>query len=165
MAAPIITAARLRELVSYDPETGHFTARVTWPKTPAGKRLGTIGPLGYVQMGLAYGKYYAHRLAFLYVTGEWPAGTVDHVDGERANNRWNNLRDVPHGVNVENVLRARKHSSSGLLGASWSTRRGHWTATVRVKGRNIYIGSFDSAEAAHTAYLEAKRRLHKGCTI
>ncbi|WP_230878255.1 HNH endonuclease signature motif containing protein [Burkholderia sp. 9779_493] len=111
-------------------------------------------------------RMYAHRLAWFYVYGEWPSGDIDHIDGVRTNNAINNLRDVPRGVNMQNQRRARSNNrTSGLLGVTWHARRYRWCAQIQVDGKRKGIGYFDDAETAHQAYLDAKRKLHAGCSI
>ena len=123
MATADITAQRLRELLHYDPETGHFTRKVrTAQRHRVGDRadlVSTTGNLaGYYRVALGGTKYLAHRLAWFYVHGMWPAGEIDHIDADRGNNRIANLRDVPAQMNKENFRRARVDNRSGLLGVS-----------------------------------------------
>lgn len=106
-----LTATRLRELVAYDVETGIFTARVDRGlKIKAGAVLGnTSHHAGYRTVRVDYARFLAHRLACLYVHGEWPCGEIDHIDGDKDNNRIGNLRVVTRQQNRWNSpLRARK---------------------------------------------------------
>jgi hypothetical protein len=104
-----------------------------------------------------------HRLAFLYVTGSWPSGFVDHINGNPLDNRFCNLRDVPKAINCQNLRRALSNNKCGLLGAS--PRHGKWAATIMSKGVRIHIGTFNTPEEAHAAYVSKKRELHPGCTL
>lgn len=160
-----LTAARLREVFHYDPETGLFTRLID--KSNRG-RVGTIATCrnrwGYVVFRIDGALYRANRCAVLYMTGEWPRGTVDHRDTDPANDRWVNLRDVPCQVNCQNARRARASSQSGLLGAS-PTPKGRWVAGISMDGRKEHLGTFETPEAAHLAYVERKRVLHAGCTL
>jgi hypothetical protein len=166
VAASDLTAARLRELLDYDRETGVFTWRQSRPKAVSGRRAGCISKtLGYEMIGVEGVRYYAHRLAILHVTGEWPTHQVDHLDGLRSNNCYANLRDVAVGINAQNMRHARKHGKSGLLGANWNQRQKNWRAIITVDDKQTQIGTYATAEEAHAAYLEAKRRMHQGCTI
>jgi hypothetical protein len=171
MADANLTAARLRELLHYDPDTGAFTRRFAelTPKGGVRKAAGTVigRPMagGYVRVGVAGRRYLANVLAWLYMTGQWPRGDVDHRDGDPSNNRWKNLRDVAHQQNIENRRHANKNNTCGLLGVHASGARGRWTAAIHVGGRKTHLGSFGSPEEAHAAYVEAKRRLHAGCTL
>lgn len=159
-----LTAERLRELLNYDPETGVFTWRVSRRATARpGSVAGTITPKGYRAIWIG-ANYRAHRLAWLYVYGVWPTHEIDHIDGNRANNAIANLRDVTRSVNHENLRRARSDSAHGFLGVS-PFKGKWWKARITVNGKWQHLGTFKTPEEAHAAYLEAKRRLHVGCTI
>lgn len=166
MAKTDLTAQRLRELFNYDPETGIFTRRIATGRhgcNKAGTIAGYKGKLGYVELSVDNRSYHAHRLAILFMTGEWPLHMVDHKDGVRDNNRFDNLRDAPELINRQNVRRAYKVNISGLLGAS--KHRNRWTATIRVAGKRLRLGNFATAEEAHAAYVAAKRIHHEGNTL
>lgn len=105
-----------------------------------------------------------HRLAWLYVHGEFPKAFIDHMDGDRLNNAISNLRDVSKTVNGQNMRKATKRSMTGYLGVSVAPR-GKFVASISVQGKYRYLGFFDTAELAHESYLAAKRELHEGCTI
>lgn len=159
-----LTAEMLRGLLHYDPETGVFTRLVqTTPAVRVGDVAGTVGRNGYVQIQVAGGLHYAHRLAWLYMTGEWPVAQVDHLDTNRINNRWTNLREAAPRLNSENRRKAQRNNISGLLGVSKFASR--WEARIGVKGQQMRLGAFDTPEEAHQAYVAAKRRLHGGCTM
>ncbi len=162
-----LTAEELRKLLSYDAETGVFTRRVDCGGIGgrAGSVAGTMNDQGYVLVSVKSHQYRAHRLAWLYVTGQWPTGEIDHKNADRSDNRWENLRDVSTTVNAQNKRRAQRNSKTGLLGACWAMRDKTFIARIKVDGRYRSLGSFESAEQAHAAYVEAKRRLHVGCTI
>lgn len=154
----MLTQERLRELLHYDPATGIFRWRVRPAKrVRAGDIAGHLNPNGYITIRVDGRLYYAQQLAFLYVTGEWPAGDVDHRDGVRANNRWENLRPATRSENLRN-MRLRSDNRSGLKGAHYRPSRGKWQSSIRVGNRTIRLGSFDSAEAAHAAYCEAAKK-------
>jgi hypothetical protein len=168
MANCHVTAERLRELLNYNHETGVFTWLVTAGRRRAGNEAGwlTNGHNGIRRtIEVEQRNYKAHRLAWFYVNGKWPCGVIDHINGNPADNRIENLRDVTQKVNIQNEKVARKKTKSGLLGAHWIERDKKWAANIRVDGRTIRLGAFQSPEEAHYVYLEAKRRLHEGCTI
>lgn len=160
MATSDLTAARLRELLHYDPKTGVFTwlVRRGGPAT-AGSAAGTPSR-GYVILGIECRRYRANRLAFLYMTGAWPRGFVDHINGNRADDRWSNLRDVSHAENCQNIRVARRTSATGSLGVY--ERNGRYVASIGVRGARIQIGTFNKREDAADAYLTAKAALHEG---
>ena len=163
-----LTAERLRELLAYDPETGIFT-RLTDNRrgNRIGDVVGTRCKLGYLWTYLDGRQYTLGRLAWLYVTGEWPEHEIDHINGEKTNNRFANLRDACRQTNMQNEHRARSNSSTGYAGVSFRKERGKYIATID-KGdgtrKRIRLGSFYNPVDAHNAYLEAKRKYHPGFT-
>lgn len=158
-----LTADILRRLVTYDPEAGTFTTRVRInQRIPAGWPLGYMRD-GYVCARLLGAEHRLHRLAWLYMTGEWPPVLIDHYDTDRSNNRWRNLRPADDSINAQNQRNAHSNSSTGVLGVSREGSR--WRAQIGFKGKKFYLGAFDTTDEAHEAYLKAKRRLHPGCTI
>jgi len=166
MAGLILDATTVRALFSYNPETGEFTRLVTQGKrrTKSGK-VGSDDLYGYKTTRIGGKSYKLHRLAWLYMTGEWPRGDVDHINGARSDNRFCNLRDVPRKTNLENRRAAKNNRSTGLLGAYYDARKHHYYARISQHDKTIHLGTFQTAEAAHAAYLAAKRKLHEGCTI
>lgn len=161
-----LTQARLRELLHYDPDTGLFTWRVDRPpRAKAGDSPQSPTKRGYLRASIAGRLHYLHRLAWLYVHGVWPTGVIDHVNGNPSDNRIENLRDVSHAVNLQNLRKARSDSTTGLIGAQPAGATGRYVARIYVDNRNLSLGRFDSAEEAHSAYLIAKRKLHEGCTL
>lgn len=159
----MLTAERLREVLGYDPETGVFW----WKVAPRGQRVGQVtGTLkneGYIRIRIDGRFYYVHRLAWLWMTGSWPANNIDHKNGMPADNRFANLRDVSHAENLQNQRVARADNNTGLLGVCPS--RGKFQAQIEVLGEHHFLGRFATAELAHAAYLVAKRALHPSCTI
>lgn len=160
-----LTADRLRNLLSYDRESGLFTWRVTRGRTAkAGSIAGSLSD-GYVKIMIDGRTYNASRLAVLHKTGVWPASEVDHKDTDRSNNRWLNLRDVGHVTNAENRQRAHSTSKTGFLGVSKHHRSERYRPRIRVNGKLLRLGWFDTPEEASEAYKQAKRQLHAGCLI
>jgi hypothetical protein len=164
MAAIDLTAARLRELLHYDPLIGRFTWRMSAnPRLRVGSEAGAISDRGYRRIGIA-GKYYkASRLAWLYMHGQWPAHAVDHINGVRSDDRFSNLRDVPLAVNTQNQRNPRQNNPTGMLGVR-KTKHGY-VSEIMTNGERTHLGSFRTAQEARTAYLSAKRLMHVGCTI
>ena len=160
------TAERLRELLDYDPASGIFTWNVrTSNRIKIGDRAGSRHGGGYLQINIDGSNHLAHRLAWLYVHGAWPNEIIDHINGDRSDNRIANLRNVTPEVNAQNVRRPGIANTSGALGVSWSRKERKFVAYVSVRDKSLYVGSFDSVADAHAAYLAAKRKLHVGCTI
>lgn len=160
MAKTDLTAQRLRELLDYNPDTGVFRWRNPRGKAVNKPSAGSSDSSGYTKIGIAGRDYRAHRLVWLYVHGVWPDGQVDHMDGNPGNNAIGNLRDVPQTVNQHNQRTAHTNNGHGFMGASRNGKK--WKARILVDGVRRYLGVFDTPEAAHTAYLSAKRDQHSG---
>lgn len=161
-----ISHQELVDLVTYESETG----LMRWKKriSRKGKVCVVIGSRkagrNRLQAKIHGTVYSLHRLVWFYVHGEWPSEEIDHINGNAADNRIENLRVVSRRVNQENLRIAKRNSSTRLLGVS-PARGGKFRAAIRAKGVFHHLGHFDTAEEAHNAYLEAKRRLHEGCTL
>lgn len=162
----MLTPEILKYLLEYNPETGLFMRLVTTnSRALAGTIVGAQSK-GRLAIQIDGVKYEASRLAWLYMTGSWPTGVVDHKDGDPTNNRWANLRDVTQRMNVENMLQAPSHNKScGLLGATWHKRTKRWMAQIKVNRVRQHIGYFDTAEQAHQAYVNRKRLVHAGALL
>lgn len=164
MAKPELTAERLRELLHYEPETGIFTWLVSNGKrAKVGAIAGTTTSDGYVAIGIGRAQYQAHRLAWLYMTGEWPPHMIDHENTIRTANWWKNLRLATNAQNMQNLRKALPNNKCGMLGVS--QRNTTFSAQIKVGGKKHYLGSFDTPELAHAAYLEAKARMHPYQTL
>lgn len=163
----MITQERLKELLHYDPNTGVFTwATKASRNVVVGRVAGSSSEGSYHVVRLDKQRFQAHRLAFLYMTGEWPEHDVDHINGVRTDNRWANLRDITRATNIQNQRAAHSDSAVEFLGVYYNKARRKFVAQIKPQGQaNKYIGGFDTAEEAHAAYLNAKRELHAGCTI
>lgn len=164
-----LTQSQVRELLDYDPETGVFIWRVdrvggngTVVKA-AGSVAGcasmreTNSYLHIVINGRSYG---AHRLAWLIMTGSWPAKDIDHKDGDGLNNQWINLREATSSQNCANK-RLRRDNTSGAKGVSWRPDLGKWKATITAEGKTRHLGFFVDKDDAAAAY-EAAATEHFG---
>lgn len=156
----------LRASIAYDAETGVFTRLVRSGNCRAGSPLGSLRANGYLTVSYQNQHRLAHRMAWLMQTGCEPTNDIDHIDGDRTNNRWSNLRAATRGENMQNERHARASNlSSGLLGVSWSKAARKWAAGIKINGKKRHLGLFDDKQAAHAVYLEAKREIHPFCTI
>ena len=150
----IPSAALVRELLHYDPETGVFR----WRQSGSGRRASLIAgavnraPSGNLRINITinHKNYKAHQLAWLYVTGKWPPRQVDHKDTNSLDNRWVNLRLATRVQNRRNSGMAR-NNTSGFVGAIWDKHAGMWIARIRGK----FLGRFKTAEEAGEAYRKA----------
>lgn len=159
-----LTQSRLRELLRYEPETGNFVRLVTTSSNAkAGMIAGSAKKDGYIKIRIDGKIHSAHRLAWLYMTGDWPEHHIDHVNGDSYDNRWKNLRNVDRQTNLQNQRRAHRNNKSGLLGVS--VHRSGYQADIWVNGKKRYLGIHETPEAAHAAYISAKREAHEGASL
>lgn len=160
----MITQARLKQLLHYDPQLGWFMWLVDRGRNAkAGATAGWLDN-GRLCVEVDGHVYWGARLAWFYVKGTWPTQLVDHWDTDPLNNCFQNLRDVSSRVNGQNKRRAKAGSSSGLLGVNRHNAT-RWRAQIFVNGKNKHLGLFDNKQDAHTAYVIAKRQHHEGCTL
>jgi hypothetical protein len=157
--------ARVKECLLYDEMTGLFTRKkLTSNRAKIGAIAGHSSTGGYLRIGLDGHDFAAHRLAWLYVHGVMPPAQLDHINGDRTDNRIANLRLASHAENLQNS-RPRK-SASGLKGAHLQKRRlaaGYrrpWTSEIYKDRKNYHLGYFATAEEAHAAYVKAAKELH-----
>lgn len=155
-----LTAERVRELFHYDPQTGVFTRRVSrqGQHGKVGAIAGGIKPSGYRVIWIG-ANFMAHRLAWLYVYGKWPAGQVDHINRVRDDNRIANLRVVTHAQNMEN-RKVQRNNTSGYTGVYPDRGGRRWQARISSNGKWLYLGYFKTPELAYAAYCKAAAKLH-----
>jgi hypothetical protein len=159
------TAARLREVLDYDRATGVFLwrhrtdVRGGWNAKCAGKVAGRLDSDGYRQIAVDGRRYAASKLAWVYVTGEWPAREVDHRNLDRADDRFENLRPATHAQNGAN-RGLPPTNTSGRKGVHWNKKLKKWQAAIKVGKRRVHLGVFTDIEAAAAAYAAAARQHH-----
>jgi hypothetical protein len=163
-----VTQELLRRLLSYDPSTGALTWRerppeafkapadyASWQATRTGKEAGYIHAGGYrvVQLRISGKKRFfsAHRVIWLYVTGAWPTNEIDHINRDRTDNRWGNLRDVSHQMNMRNRLLPSCGRGGSTGGVSQVRKNGRWRAYYYVGLKQRHVGTFSSREEASQA--------------
>jgi hypothetical protein len=156
----MLTQERLKEVLHYCPETGVFTWLVGGRGTARkGSEAGSIrydkSGKPYYYVGFDYRRYPAHRLAFLYMTGEFPENEVDHKDGNGCNNAWTNLRAVTSLENRKN-LRKRADNTSGTTGVYWYASYNKWRSQIMCAGRMVHLGLFSNKEDAIAARKAAE---------
>jgi len=156
-----LTRERLKEIVRYCPETGNFTWIMdrggAWAGKNAGCRKNTKS--GYVSIRIDTLLYRAHRVAWLYVHGEWPELHIDHINGVRDDNRIANLRLATQQQNLYNKG-AAKNSKTGVKGVCWDSSTNRYQVKIAVNGRAKHIGRYDTVEEGAAAYAEASRKYH-----
>jgi hypothetical protein len=155
---PRITRARLREVLQYDSATGefHWLKRLSRP-IRVGDVAGALEINGYWKISIKGRQYRAHHLAWFYMTGKWCPGCIDHRDGDRANNRWDNLRRATRSQNCANRRRPR-NNKCGFKGVT-RMESGRWRAAIHKLGQRHHLGTFPTPQAAHAAYMTAARKL------
>jgi hypothetical protein len=157
----MLTAEFVRSLLEYNPDTGTFVWRARgkkfWDNCHAGKNAGSICSTGHLRISILDRGYFAHRLAWLIMTGEHPVNEIDHKDGNPANNKWDNIRAATRQQNQQN---RRRHSSnsSGFKGVFKNRIGVTWSAQIYCFGKKIHIGCYPTAEMAHEAYCEAAKK-------
>lgn len=159
-----LTAERLREILSYDPESGQFTwVKPTSFRVKKGAFAGSVYGNGYRYIGIDGHSYKTSRLAWLYTHGKWPDHFIDHADGNPTNDRIANLRPCTHAENMQNVRKSPPRAAihSRYVGVSWSKLAKRWTAEIMINFKRSRLGFFDNEEDAAEAYRRAKRTMHQ----
>ena len=162
----LLNDINVREIFSYD----HVTGIITWKSRPAmgkawngrhaGKVAGFVDIGGYRHIKVMGERYAAHRIAWIYMTGEWPEYEIDHANGDRADNRFKNLREAKPGDNNQNIRKQKRSLTSRFMGVSYRKKDGAWVAQICRGRKVVYLGGFASEHAARDAYRAAKSRIH-----
>ena len=154
-----ITQSRLKELLNYNPETGKFKWLTRRGCKSADSTAGNIqiSENNRIVIRIDGQLYFAHRLAWLYMAGEWPESDIDHKDMDASNNKWNNLRLANKQNNGANRGK-NKNNTSGYKGVTWAKRNKKWAARIMVDRKNISLGFFHDPEVAQEAYKKASKK-------
>jgi hypothetical protein len=164
---PLISYELANESLTYDPVTGFLTWKVrpdhhfisprkaaAWNKRWAGVPIIYVHKIGYIMVAIrGYAATSAHRIAWLLMTGAYPKDQIDHINGARSDNRWENLRDVPATLNQRNKV-IGKNNTSGIVGVAWDKGAGKWMATGVSGGKPLILGRFASKEDAAAVRAE-----------
>ena len=142
----MVTQEELRRRFHYDPDTGIFTWRVNHRSARRGDIVGTINGAGYRNVSIDRKQYLTHRLIFLYMRGYFPEHCVDHIDGDRSNNRWSNLREVSYSCNNRNKS-TPPVNTSGIRGVCWNARKKKWMAYIYYNGNKTLCNTVSLYEA------------------
>ena len=146
-----MTQEYLKSILNYDKDSGIFT----WVKRN-GNVAGNIDSSLYCRINIKGIKYSAHRLAWLYVYGEWPKNQIDHINGNKNDNMISNLRDVTHSENQRNQY---KHRLGKLHGCHYCKREEKWVSEIRINNKTKHIGYFNTELDAHNAHIKFKEDL------
>ena len=156
MSAKIITHNQLKSFLNYCPDSGLFSWKINGKRNKNGEVAGSSHIRGYITIGIMGRQYLAHRLAWLYVTGEWPKKHIDHINRDRSDNRFLNLREACHIVNSRN-RKPSKNSLSGVTGVSWRKKDKKWQARINNdEGIQINLGYFANLDDAIVARKKAE---------
>lgn len=158
----MITKERVEELLHYDPETGYFF----WKKLEGrghrelgGKVAGCLAPNGYIMLGIDRKLYRAHRVVFLLENGEFPKQYVDHIDGDKKNNKRDNLRLVTQQQNAYNA-KPHKDSVTKVKGVYWDKERELYVAQIWLNGKHIHLGRYETLEEASVVAKNSRIENH-----
>lgn len=160
-----ITHERLTELLRYNPKLGNFV----WIKKSAPQSHAKVGSIAgdssssrYPTISVDGKKYKTHSLAWFYTHKRWPT-MIDHINGNKCDNRIENLREADHSMNSQNVVKRYSNNTSGFMGVG--RHKTGYIARITIGRESKHLGVFKTAQEAHQAYLSEKRKSHKGCTI
>jgi hypothetical protein len=154
----MVTQERLKQLLHYDPVTGVFTRIQSSRSDRLGQQPGSRNTKGHIQIRIDGKLYVAHRLAWLYVNGQFPINQLDHIDGDKTNNKFGNLRTATNKQNQENVP-LQTNNTSGYRGVSFDKRVNKFRAYVCHNRKNITIGLFATGEDAAIAARSVRDQL------
>lgn len=154
---PELTTEYFRSVLHYDPATGVFTWKVrTSSRVKVGDVAGCPDGHGYLCIMVGSRLYRAHRLAWLYVYGNWPEDQIDHINRNRSDNRISNLRGVTNKQNLQNASKY-SHNTSGHAGVSWYKRISKWQAKITHNQKDVHLGYFSVLEEAIAARKAAEK--------
>lgn len=156
----MITQERLKQLFLYDPETGHLINK-SGERRRVGKSSGSLNSEGYVNVFIEGRQYKAHRLVWCFVFGEWivyPDYEIDHVNGDKADNRIQNLRKCTKSMNQRNGS-MRVNNKSGVIGVNWKSKQKVWVARIWDGPHHKFLGNFKQLDDAREARAKAEREL------
>lgn len=160
-----LTADFLRSAFDYDAASGALIWKAADCLPPnarsrmAGKVAGTVSSTGYCQIKIGGALYKTHRLVWLHVTGLWPDTEIDHIDGDKTNNRFENLRLASRSENMRNVGRYA-NNTSGAKGVHFEAATAKWVARIVLDGRTHHLGRHGTRDEARRAYTAAAERFH-----
>lgn len=162
---PAVSAELARSMLAYDAESGELRWQldVPSPNRRGGQVAGRLRADGYRDVRIAGHLVLSHRLVWLLHHGQWPEREIDHINGDKADNRVANLREADRATNMQNQRRAKAQNKTGFLGVH--KIGSGYCAQITINRRQTHIGVYATAEQAHSAYVTAKRSAHEGNTL
>jgi hypothetical protein len=163
------TPEELRERLSYDHQTGYLTWKKLRNSLRVGEQAKSLDVSGYIQVNIAGHVLKGHRIAWAIYYGQWPDGPIDHINGNRSDNRIENMREVSHQINCQNMRNGSCKNETGFLGVheakGVTNQNKKYRAKIQHNKKQVHLGGYPTPQEAHEAYLQAKRKIHEGCTI
>lgn len=154
-----LTQKYLKSILKYNRGNGFFTCKKhRGSRARMGTIAGTTDSQGYRLITINWKIYHAHRLAYLYVNGEWPSHEIDHINRKKDDNRWVNLRECTHAQNTRNSEKS-KNNTSGYKGVCWNKRAKKWQAAICFKGKVKGLGHYNNKQDAAKAYNDKAKEL------
>ena len=152
----------LLHIIQYDPETGDFFWKSPRPKIQVGAKAGSLHYRGYINVCIDGKSYMGHRLAWFYMIGEWPSNQIDHINRNKSDNKFANLREATNGQNRANTKTTNKHGLKGVRLLPWMKKTGNcWQAQITHNKKVHYLGCYRTKEEAHFRYCKAATEFHK----
>ena len=152
----MLTQLELFQEINYNPFTGLFIWLIQRGKSKFGNTAGYIDEKGYIRISIKGRTYRAHRLAYLWMTGEWPKNQIDHIDLVKSNNKWENIRPATNSENAMNKPK-QQNNTSGHRGVHLHKHSGKWIASIKINQVRFYLGYFSDKKEAIEIYKNASR--------
>lgn len=154
------TKQEIEEHLEYDKENGCFYRKTSFNAISIGSIAGCKKANGYIYVGIFKKHIFCHRLVWFFEHGEWPTKVIDHIDGDKTNNKISNLRLATYSQSSMH-RKVMKNSKSQLKGVIFLKRKNRYRAYIRCNNKRIHIGTYKTAEEAHAAYVAKAKELHK----
>lgn len=146
-------------LLNYEENSGIFSWKKSRRGVKCGIPLGTDNGFGYLRITVLGKSYYAHRLAWFYINGNWPVDQIDHINGRKSDNRIANLREATGLQNQQNKVNLDKRNKSTAMGVSWHKKSNKWQVHICIYKERKYLGLFDDLFEARDAYTKEKEKI------